>query len=233
MMAQTLKYALPGSKQGFATAFATAFFTLSLTSRKPPLVFLLRGRETKLSSCCSAECRGSPLQLSYFLAEVIQFFDACQLSRPRGAGAVLRRDTETDVRRGGEKGRWTVVVRAEREQRWQEWQQWVGQERNRCEKEGTRQKILKEGKGTKRRARAEGTRMVHGGREELPADTSNKTKDTGRKHKHLAQLEREQDFQTIYGWQEMHTDKRIQKNLTAQRNLTYESALNTSSLLMN
>lgn len=117
MMAQTLKYALPGSKQGFATAFATAFFTLSLISRKPPLVFLLRGRETKLSSCCSAECRGSPLQLSYFLAEVIQFFDACQLSRPRGAGAVLRRDTETDVRRGGKKGRWTVVVRAEREQR--------------------------------------------------------------------------------------------------------------------
>lgn len=91
----------------------TAFFTWSLTSRKPPLVFLLRGRETKLSSCCS-ECRGSPLQLSYFLVEVIQFFDACQLGRPRGAGAVLRRDIETDVRRGGKKGRWTVVVREER-----------------------------------------------------------------------------------------------------------------------
>lgn len=66
-----------------------------MNSRQPPLVFFVRGRETKICSSYS-ECRGSPLQLSYFLAEVIQLFDARQLGRPRGAGAVLRREKETD-----------------------------------------------------------------------------------------------------------------------------------------
>lgn len=41
--------------------------------------------------------------------------------------------------------------------------------------------------------------MERRGREELHADTSNKTKDTGRKHNHLAQLGREQELQTIHG----------------------------------
>lgn len=73
----------------------------SISSRHPPHHVLLRGRETKLRSRRS-ERRGSPLQLSYFLAEVIQLFDACQLGRPRGAGAVLGRDMETDVKGGQE-----------------------------------------------------------------------------------------------------------------------------------
>lgn len=76
----------------------------SISSRHPPHHVLLRGRETKLRSRRS-ERRGSPLQLSYFLAEVIQLFDACQLGRPRGAGAVLGRDMETDVKGGQEDGR--------------------------------------------------------------------------------------------------------------------------------
>lgn len=35
-----------------------------------------------------------------------------------------------------------------------------------------------------------------------PAGKSNKTKDTGRKYKHLAQLVRQQELQTIHGRQE-------------------------------
>lgn len=68
---------------------------MNITSLQTPLLFL-RGRETKLYSCYSGVAGGSPLQLSYFLAEVIQLFDACQLGRPRGGGAVLRRETEMD-----------------------------------------------------------------------------------------------------------------------------------------
>lgn len=66
--------------------------------------------------------------------------------------------------------------------------------------------------------------MVCRGREELPADASSKTKDTGRKHKHLAQLGREQEFQTIHGWRELHTDERIEKNFTPQINLPSTTA---------
>lgn len=106
---------------------------VSISSRHPALHVLLRGRETKLRSCCS-ECRGSPLQLSYFLAEVIQLFDACQLGRPRGAGAVLGRDMETDVKGGQEDGPrlWEEQSLGRWERGWRDWQRWVGKEWNAC-----------------------------------------------------------------------------------------------------
>lgn len=40
--------------------------------------------------------------------------------------------------------------------------------------------------------------MVTEGRQELPTDTSNKTKDTGRKYKCLAQLGKEQENQAMH-----------------------------------
>lgn len=70
--------------------------------------------------------------------------------------------------------------------------------------------------------------MVRRRREELPADTSNKTKDTGRKHKHSAQLGREQEFQTMHESGEMHTDKRIKKR-QLQFNTTVKSGFSRKS----
>lgn len=52
-----------------------------------------RGREQTQLYSCDSGCTGSPLQLSYFLTEVIQLFVAHQLSRSCGTGAFLRRDT--------------------------------------------------------------------------------------------------------------------------------------------
>lgn len=98
----------------------------SISSRHPPHHVLLRGRETKLRAGRS-ERRGSPLQLSYFLAEVIQLFDAHQLGRPRGAGAVLGRDTETDV-----KGGRTRSGAEPRGGGGGDWQRWGGKEWDAC-----------------------------------------------------------------------------------------------------
>lgn len=75
----------------------------------------------------------------------------------------------------------------------------VGRNEIDVKKRGQDRKFSKRERGQKGGREQRGHEWCTGGREELPADTSNKTKDAGRKHKHLAQLEREQDFQTIYG----------------------------------
>lgn len=93
------------------------------------------------------------------------------------------------------------------DRRRQDWQWQVGQGNgwNGCKKDNREDVLIGKGGHKWGRRRAEGTWEVRRGREELPTGTSNKTKGTGRKYKHLAQLGREPEIQTIHGWIEMHT----------------------------
>lgn len=98
---------------------------------------------------------------------------------------------------------------------------------------GDRRENVQIGKGGKkkgeRRVRAEGTRMVCMGIREHPADTSNKTKDMGRKHTNTLHSYGAGKSSRQYMDEEKWTGKRMLKNLknlTLKWNLAYSPAFN-------
>ena len=196
-----------------------------MTSRQPPLVFFFPQRKRNKAVLLLLRVQG--------LTSAAERFPGwghpalwCPSARPTPWSWRCPEAREGDGRVREGRGEEEVGGEGD-ERRAQRWQKWL----HVCQKEGTGEKLFKQGKGTKRRGKGgweqRGQEWCAWGKGSTLLIRLTKQK-TWRKetHKHLTQLWREHEFQTIHGWGQMHRQENAKE--FKEFNTTVKSGFFTS-----